>query len=111
MQLWGERFKDCPEGWDMLVDRGFAGTAHHYPKYHAQLSPAFVDGRKHLDVEEFQSDYQLCRRRYSCEVVYSRVNKTTCLRDIIMNQFFPILQYAHHWGHGAANLMGPLQTK
>ena len=110
VQLWGDRFKNCPSGWDMLVDRGFAGTAHHYPKYHAQLSPAFVDKRKHIDVEELQSDYQLCRRRYSCEVVYSRINTTACLRDIILYEYFPFIQHAHHWGHGAANLMGPLQV-
>lgn len=110
VSLWGSRFDRCPAGWNMLVDRGFAGTAHYYPKYHVQLSPAFIRGRTQFHRSEAQSDYQICKRRYSCEVVFSRVNQETCLMDIIPREFFTIVQPAHHWGHAAANLLQPLQS-
>ena len=72
----------------MLVDRGFAGTARYYPNLNVQISPSFLQGRKQFKVGEVTGDYEICKRRYSCEVLFARVNSETSLADVIPNEFF-----------------------
>ena len=107
--LWGPRLKQCPSGWSMLVDRGFAGTARYYPNLNVQITPTFLQGRKQFQVGEVTGDYEVCKRRYSCEVVFTRVTTETSLTDVIPQEFFPILNSFSDWAHAHANLHKPLQ--
>ena len=70
VELWGPRLKKCPSNWRMLADRGFANTAHYYPKQNPQLTPTFLEGRDRFTAGEVKSDYEICRLRYTCEVAF-----------------------------------------
>ena len=110
VQLWGPRLSKCPPGWDMLVDRGFAGTALFYPNLNAQRSPSFLDGRTNFSEAEVKADYEICRLRYVCEVAFARVTNETCLQDVIPACYFSSIDAINHWAHASANLFKPLQT-
>ena len=107
--LWGPRLKQCPPGWSCLVDRGFAGTARYYPNVNVQITPSFLQERKQFEAGEVTGDYEICKRRYSCEVVFARVTVETSLVDVVSKEFFPIAQYCADWAHAHANLYQPLQ--
>ena len=107
--LWGPRLKMCPPGWSCLVDRGFAGTARYYPNVNVQITPSFLQGRKQFDAGEVTGDYEICKRRYSCEVVFARVTAETSLVDVVHHEFFSIVTYCADWAHAHANLYQPLQ--
>ena len=109
VSLWGPRLLKCPSGWDMLVDRGFAGTATYYPNLNQQRSPSFLDGRVAFSADEVKADYEICKLRYTCEVAFARVTNEAALRDVIPYDYFPHLDYMNHWAHGAANLLKPLK--
>ena len=108
VELWGLRLKKCPIGWFMLSDRGFFDTARFYPNMNHQKTPKFLSGRDQFTEEEVSSDRRICKLRYTCEVAFSRVTKTRGLRDVISNDFFPILDDMNHWGHATVNLDAPL---
>lgn len=109
VELWGPRLKKCPALYPMLSDRGFAGTAHHYPNFNAQLTPNFLAGRPQFTEAEISSDHSICSLRYTCEVDFSRVTLEAGLKDTIPYSFFPILDDMNHWGHANVNLRAPLQ--
>ena len=111
--LWAPRLKKCPTGWTMLADRGFANTAHYYPNVNAQLTPKFLKAQQsgQFSSEDVQSDYGICKLRYSCEVAFSRVTDETALCDVIPFHFFAGLNAMNHWGHANVNLGKPLRTK
>ena len=67
----------------MLADRGFAGTAHFHPNFNAHLTPKFLQGWDQFTSEEFQSDYGICKLRYTCEVAFSRVTIGAGLQDFV----------------------------
>ena len=108
VQLWGPRLKKCPQGWHMLSDRGFFDTARFYPNMNHQKTPKFLSGRDQFTEDEVSADRRICKLRYTCEVAFSRVTKTRGLRDVISNDFFPILDAMNHWGHATVNLDAPL---
>ena len=110
VELWGPRLAKVPPNYSMLSDRGFAGTAHLYPHFNAQLTPNFLAGRPQFTVDEIRSDYDLCKLRYTCEVDFSRVTLESGLKDTIRYEFFPIITPMVHWGHANVNLRAPLQT-
>ena len=109
VELWGPRLKKCPAGWKMLSDRGFAGTAHYYPNFNAQLTPKFLSGRKQFSSDEVSGDYEICKLRYTCEVAFSRVTLEAGLRDVIPFGFFSVLDAMNHWGHANVNILAPLK--
>ena len=109
VELWGPRLKKCPSNWRMLADRGFANTAHYYPKQNPQLTPTFLEGRDRFTAGEVKSDYEICRLRYTCEVAFSRVTSETSLKDAIPYSYLPTLDAINHWAHAHANLQAPLQ--
>ena len=92
----------------MSSDRGFFDTARFYPNMNHQKTPKFLSGRDQFTEEEVSSDRRICKLRYTCEVAFSRVTKTRGLRDVISNDFFPILDAKNHWGHATVNLDAPL---
>jgi hypothetical protein len=99
-----------PRGWRMLADRGFRGTAMYYPNLNAQLTPHFLSGRLQFTSEEVASDYDLCKLRYTCEVIFSRVTNVKGLRDVIPYSRFAHVSDMLHWGHARINLGQPLQV-
>ena len=110
VELWGPRLKKCPPGYSMLSDRGFAGTAHYYPNFNAQITPKFLAGRLQFTSAEVGSDQRICKLRYTCEVAFSRVTNEAGLQDVIPYHFFSILNAMNHWGHANVNLHEPLTT-
>ena len=110
VELWSPRFKKCPRGWFMLSDRGFFDTARFYPNMNHQKTPKFLSGRNQFTTGEVSADRRICKLRYTCEVAFSRVTKTRGLRDVISNDFFPLLDAMNHWGHATVNLDAPLMN-
>ena len=108
VELWGPRVRKCPPGWTMLANRGFVGTAHYYPSFNAQLTPAFLAGRAQFSSEEIRSDYEISKLRYTCEVAFSRVTPEAGLQDAIPYGFFGIRDAMSHWGHANNNILAPL---
>jgi len=108
VELWGPRLRKCPRGWSMLADRGFAGTAHYYPNFNAQLTPKFLAARSQFTGAEVAGDYELCKLRYTCEVAFARVTVEAGLKDVVPYSFFSIIDAMNHWGHANVNLMAPL---
>ena len=108
VELWGPRLRKCPHGWYMLSDRGFFDTARFYPNMNHQLTPKFLSGRDQFSTDEVSADRRICKLRYTCEVAFSRVTKTRGLRDVISNDYFPLLDAMNHWGHATVNLDAPL---
>ena len=108
VELWGPRLKKCPRGWYMLSDRGFFDTARFYPNMNHQLTPKFLSGRDQFTTDEVSADRRICKLRYTCEVAFSRVTKTKGLKDVISNDYFPLLDAMNHWGHATVNLDAPL---
>ena len=92
----------------MLSDRGFFDTTILYPNMNHQKTPKFPSGRDQFTEEELSSDRRICKLRYTCEVAFSRVTKTRGLRDVISNDFFPLLDAMNHWGYVTVNLDAPL---
>ena len=80
---WGRRLQKIPRGHAILADRGFYGTSHYHPNYNAQLTPSFLAGRDRFTAEEVQADYEICKLRYTCEVVFARVTRESALRDVV----------------------------
>jgi len=110
VELWSPRFVNkFPQGYAMLSDRGFAGTAFLYPNFNTQLVPSFLKGREQFDREDLLADIPICRLRYTCEVLFSRVTNETILCDTIKRENFALVDTALHWAHAAANLCKPLQ--
>ena len=109
VELWGPRLRKCPPGWSILADRGLAGTAHYYPNFNSQLTPAFLAGRSQFTSAEVSSDYEICKLRYTCEVAFSRVTLEAGLQDVIPYGFFTTLDAINHWGHANVDLHAPLR--
>ena len=92
----------------MLSDRGFFDTARYYPNMNHQKTPKFLSGRDQFTEGEVSADRRICKLRYTCEVAFSRVTKTKGLRDIILNDLFPLFDYMNNWAHATINLDKPL---
>ena len=110
VELWSPRLKKCPREWFMLSDRGFFDTARFYPNMNHQKTPKFLSGRDQFTTGEVSSDRRICKLRYTCEVAFSRVTKIRGSRDVISNDFFPLLDAMNHWGHATVNLDAPLMN-
>lgn len=108
VELWGPRLAKCPRGWYMLSDRGFFDTARFYPNMNHQKTPKFLSGRDQFTEDEVSADRRICKLRYTCEVAFSRVTNTKGLRDVISNDFFPMLDAMNDWAHATVNLGAPL---
>jgi len=108
VELWGPRLQKCPRGYAMLSDRGFADTARFYPNMNHQKTPKFLGGRKQFSAAEVSADRTICKLRYTCEVAFARVTRTKGLKDVIPDDFFPILDAMNDWGHASINIDAPL---
>jgi hypothetical protein len=93
----------------MLSDRGFAGTARLYPNFNPQLTPRFLMGRLQFSADEVNSDRDICKLRYTCEVAFSRVVMEQGLYDVIPFGFWGMLNSMNDWAHANVNLLSALQ--
>jgi len=103
MNWWG--LHGClkfPLGYMILGDKGFDHTA--------CLHPAFLtDGN--FDLSQIGHNVKICQKRYTCEVVYSRVTDVPILYGKIPRQRFHLFESIVGWAHGHANLCyEPLQN-
>ena len=108
VELWGKRLRKCPRRWFMLSDRGFFDTARLYPNMNHQKTPKFLSRRDQFTEGEVSADRAICKLRYTCEVAFSRVTKTSGPQDVIPSDLFSLLDIMNHWGHATINLDRPL---
>ena len=100
--------RKIPPGHEVLADRGFDTCARHYPNYNFHRCPTRLAGRKQFIESEVKSDYQICRLRYTCEVVFARVKSERGLKDVIPKHFSGEFQHAWDWACAGINLCKPL---
>ena len=62
-----------------------------------------------FEIEEVKSDKDIKTLRYTSEVFFSRVTRTTILKDSVPYNRLHLLEDALNWANGAANLYKPLR--
>ena len=107
-EWWKPRLSKIPPGHEVLADRGFDTCARHYPNYNFHRCPTRLAGRKQFKEPEVKSDYQICRLRYTCEVVFARVKSEKGLKVVIPQHFFGEVQHFWDWACAGSNLCKPL---
>jgi len=108
---WGlHGYLKFPLGYMILGDKGFDHTASCYVNYNTTLHPAFLtDGN--FDLSQIGHNVNICQKKYTCEVVYSRVTDVPILYGKIPRQRFHLFDSIVGWAHGRANLCyEPLQN-
>ena len=61
-----------PKGWFILGDKGFDKIAGSYTNFNTTLHPSFLTNG-HFSRDEVNHSVLICRKRYTCEVVYRRI--------------------------------------
>lgn len=104
LRAWGElgRLK-FPVGYLILGDKGFDKTAGSYTNFNTTLHPAFLTN-KQFSRTEINHNIEICQKRYTCEVVYSRVANMQKLSGVIKRETFHHFEDLLSWGHGRANI-------
>ena len=97
-----------PPGWCILADRSFRHDASKLPNINPIVYPTLVKGRDQFEIEEVIEDIDLCRLRYTSEVLFSRVTDSGILRGIIPVHRLPFIIDQFNYAYGHANLMQPL---
>lgn len=106
-----QRLAKIPSHIALLNDKGFAGTDRYYPNCNIIKTPPVMRNRKvkQYHESELKPKGELCRLRYTCEVVFSRVYELDILKDKISYSNLPYVAHAVEWGHAHANLKKPLK--
>ena len=60
--------------------------------------------RSQFSRNEVNHNIEICKKRYTAEVVYSRISQTTRLNGIIPREHFHNVEYLVGWAHGVANI-------
>ena len=110
MCVWGSTGRLVfPKEYLILADKGFDFTAAFYVNFNTSLHPAFLHDKKFSE-SQIQHNMKICQKRYSCEVVYSRVAAVGKLDGTIKREWFQHFESLLGWAHGRANLAyAPLQ--
>ena len=99
-----------PKGSLILGDKGFDNTASCYVNYNTTLHPAFLTNPQ-FNESQVGHNIEICQKRYTCEVVYSRVTNVEALYGVIPRRRFRNMEPLIGWAHGRANLCyKPLQA-
>lgn len=87
MNIWGNlgRLK-FPNGYLILGDKGFDNTAGCYVNYNTTLHPAFLTNSQ-FSRDQVNHNISICQKRYSCEIVYSRVTRTRKLSGVFRQEW------------------------
>ena len=91
------------KGWLILGDKGFDNTAGSYSNFNTTVHPAFLTNPQ-FSLDEVNHNVLICQKRYTCEVVYSRVTQLKKLSGIIAREHFHHFEDILAWGHGLANI-------
>jgi len=104
MRTWGalDRLR-FPVGYLILADKGFDNTAACYVNYNTVLHPSFLTNKR-FNRDQVNHNVRVCQKRYSCEVVYSRVTQVEKLAGIMKREWFHHCESLIGWAHGRANL-------
>ena len=97
-----------PPGWCILADRGFRRDASKFPNMNPVIYPTLVSSRSQFEVEEVIEDIDLCKLRYTSEIVFSRTTDCHLLQGIIPVCNLPYITHHLNYAYGRANLMQPL---
>jgi hypothetical protein len=110
MNLWGSYDRLVfPVNYLILGDKGFDNTAGCYFNYNTTLHPSFLTNPE-FNRDQVNHNVRICQKRYSCEVVYSRVTRILKLSGVIGKESFSHFEAMVGWAHGRANLCyTPLQ--
>ena len=110
MRAWGAHGRlRIPLGYVILADKGFDNTAGCYVNFNTSLHPAFLTN-KQFSVGEANHNLEICKKRYTCETVYSRVTETGKLSGVLKKEWFHHVDDLISWAHGTANIcFGTLQ--
>lgn len=104
LRAWGGlgRLK-FPKGWCILGDKGFDNTAGSYTNYNTTLHPSFLTNKR-FSRNQVNHNVNICKKRYTCEVVYSRVAMMKKLSGILKRESFHHFESFVGLAHGLANL-------
>ena len=104
LRAWGSlgRLK-FPIGTCILGDKGFDSTAGSYSNYNTTLHPSFLTNGQ-FSRDQVNHNVLICKKRYTCEVVYSRVASTKKLQGVIARETFKHFEAIVGWSHGLANI-------
>ena len=104
MRAWGSKGRLLfPPDHCILGDKGFDNTAGCYTNYNTTLHPSFLTSTQ-FSREEVNHNIQICKKRYSCETVYSHVTETVKLSGIYKKEWFHHFDSILGWAHGRANI-------
>jgi hypothetical protein len=111
VKLWGKhgRLENLIKGYAVLLDKGFDKINGWLPNYNPIYHPAFLTKGK-FNPEQIRFNLTVCQNRYTCEVVYSRVNQVKGIQGVIKREKSHWFEDMMNWAHGRANLYLPLQT-
>ena len=88
MGYWGKyRRLIFPTGSLILGDKGFDNAAACYVNYNAALNPTFLTNPQ-FNENQVEHYIEICQKRYTCEVAYSRITNVKALYGIIPYQRF-----------------------
>ena len=104
MRAWGEANRLIfPAGYFILGDKGFDNTAGYYTNYNTTLHPSFLTSAQ-FSRDEVNHNIEICKKRYTCEVCYSRVVQVKKLNGIFPRRCFHHFESIVGWAHGMANI-------
>jgi hypothetical protein len=110
LRVWGAEGRlKFPKGKCILGDKGFDNTAGSYTNFNTTLHPSFLTNEQ-FTFDQVNHNVLICKKRYTCEVVYSRVVTVKKLGNILEREHFQYIESLLGWGHGIANICyGDLQ--
>lgn len=104
LRAWGEHgLLVFPKGKCILGDKGFDNTAIGYTNFNTTLHPSFLTN-KQFNLGEVHHNIKISKKRYTSEVVYSRVTNTKKLAGILQREHMKFFDELAGWAHGLANI-------
>ena len=96
-----QRLAKIPGSISLLNDKGFAGTERYYPNLNRMKTPPVMRARKvkQYHQSELKPKADLCRLRYTCEVVFARVTEQDLFKDKIPYYNLKSLTYGIEWAY------------
>ena len=104
LRAWGNAGRlVLPVGTCILGDKGFDNTAGSYTNFNTTLHPSFLTDEQ-FSRRQVNHNMLICKKRYSCEVVYSRVVTLKKFQGILKREHFKYFESLAGWAHGIANI-------
>ena len=104
LKAWGNTGRlIIPPGMTILGDKGFDNTASCYTNYNTTLHPAFLT-KNQFSRGQGNNNVEICKKIYTCEVVFSHVTAPTKLTGLFPRENFHDFEFIVVWAHGRANI-------